>query len=84
MQTKPATQPQQNPFSDIFLDRLATISNIIQVIPPTLADKLETYTAFIALLLIAVSLPPLNPNQPSHKKAVPRKTSVILCGLFFL
>ncbi len=55
------------------------MSVIIHANPPTQADKFVTTNAFTALELIATSLPPLNPNQPNQSKAVPRKTSDMLC-----
>ena len=81
MQTKPAIAPQQNPTNDILLVLLKAISVNIHESPPNEAEMFETTNALIALEFIATSLPPLKPNQPNHKRLVPKKMSETFDGL---
>ena len=54
-----------------------------QVKPANDAERFVTITALTALEFIAVSLPPLNPNQPTQISVVPIKTSDIFSGRNF-
>jgi hypothetical protein len=53
----------------------------IHVRSPNEAAILETTIALTALAFIANSLPPLKPNQPNHKRLVPKKMSETFDGL---
>lgn len=55
-------------------DRQIKRTQSIQVIPETLAARLVTMQALAALMLAARADPPLKPNQPNQRKAVPRTT----------
>ncbi len=69
--TRAATEPEQNPFKDIFGVLWKIISVITHVRPPKQAAKFVTTNAFTALELMANSHPELKPNHPNHKSAVP-------------
>jgi hypothetical protein len=56
--TRPLITPEQKPLTDINRDLCLIILVIVQLKPPTQADKFVVITAFTALEFIEYSLPP--------------------------
>jgi hypothetical protein len=77
--TNPAIAPEQNPTAENLRSSLQSIN--IHTNPPTEADIWVTTRAMTALKLLDNPEPPLNPNQPSQRNAVPSTTKNVLCGL---
>ena len=62
--------PEHQPTMDHFLANLQ--SRIVQVAAANIAVKLVFQHACTALRLAPKDEPPLNPNQPNHRKTVPK------------
>ena len=77
--TNPATAPVQAPTVVGFLLQIQSIA--IQVTAATAVAICVTMNALAARPSAASPLPALKPNQPSHRKEVPRNTNVMLCGV---
>ena len=78
MATSPDTAPVQTPTVVGFL--LCIQSMAIHVRAATHVARWVTRKALAAMPSACRPLPALKPNQPSHRKAVPMKTNVMLCG----
>src|SRR5688500_6454355 len=70
--TKPTTAPIQAPKAEIFFP--LTPSKNIQVSIATAEAALVFIKARVAVALAASEEPALNPNQPNHKRPVPKIT----------
>lgn len=77
--TNPAIAPEQNPTAENLRSSLQSIN--IHTNPPVEADIWVTTRAMTARKLLDNPEPPLKPNQPSQRNAVPRTTKNVLCGL---
>ena len=64
--TRPLITPEQKPFTEISLDLRLIIFVIVQLKPPTQADKFVVITALTALEFIEYSLPPLTKKKPNQ------------------
>ena len=89
MATSPATAPLQNPTIENLPESLvllddATYSSMVPIAPPAQAAKCVEIQADTARRFAPSAEPPLNPNHPIQRNAVPRTTLTTLCGLYGL
>jgi len=76
--TKPTTKPVEQPTSVGFLAVIISIIN--HEIKPQADEIPVVINAWTAVPLAAKALPALNPNQPNHSNAAPKRTNGMLCG----
>jgi len=77
-----ATSPEMTPEHQPTMDHLRARrqSRITQVIPANMAVRLLFQQAMTARRLAPKAEPPLKPNQPNHRKTVPKVIKDTLCG----